>query len=51
MRPTTVLRMCVVLEWVFVALAIASSFLLKSSLPDALRHWLEANAEGEFAPP
>ena len=52
MRPSTVLRICVVLEWVFVGVAIALSFLLESTLPAPLRDWLatQAEAEGDLAP-
>jgi hypothetical protein len=49
MRPSTVLRICVVLEWTFLGLGIVSSFLLESSLPDPLRDWLAADAEGDIA--
>lgn len=49
MRSTTVLRICVVLEWTFVALGIALSFLLESSLPAPLRDWRTADAAGDLA--
>ena len=50
MRSSTVLRICVVLEWVFVGMAIALSYLLESSLPAPLRDWLAADAEANLAP-
>jgi hypothetical protein len=50
MRSATVLRICVVLEWVFLGVAIALSFLLESSLPAPLRDWLAAEAEADLAP-
>ena len=50
MRSSTVLRICVVLEWAFVGVAVALSFLLESSLPAPLRDWLAADAEADLAP-
>jgi hypothetical protein len=48
MRSSTALRICVVLEWVFMALGIILSLLLESSLPVPLRDWLAADAEQEL---
>jgi hypothetical protein len=45
MNTSTVLRICVVLEWVFAGSGIALSLLLESALPDPLRQWLSAELE------
>jgi urea transporter len=47
MQTATVLRLGVVFEWVFVALAIVLSFMLESRLPEPLREWLAADAESD----
>ena len=48
MKSTTVLRLCLVFEWVFVASAVAASFLLESSLPEPLSSWLRAESERDM---
>jgi hypothetical protein len=48
MHPSTVLRICVVLEWVLVGWVLALSYSLESSLPAALRDWLAADAERDL---
>lgn len=49
MSSSTLLRICVVLEWVLVGLAVGLSVLLESTLPAPLREWLTADAEGGFS--
>lgn len=48
MRSTTVLRICVVLEWTFVASGIVLSFFLENSLPAPLRDWLVSDRERDL---
>jgi hypothetical protein len=45
MRHSTILRACVVLEWVLFVLYIALSFALADNLPAELRAWQDADAE------
>jgi hypothetical protein len=40
MNNTSILRVCVVLEWVLLITGVALSFALESNLPDSLRAWL-----------
>lgn len=44
MHPATMLRLCVVSEWIFIALGIVLSFMLESRLPEPLRAWLAADS-------
>lgn len=43
------LRLCVVFEWVFLALGIGLSFMLASRLPEPLREWLASDRERDPA--
>jgi hypothetical protein len=45
MHPATMLRLCVVSEWVFIALGMVLSFMLENRLPEPLRGWLAAEAD------
>lgn len=44
MQPATLLRVCVVSEWIFLAFGLVLSFMLESRLPEPLREWLAADA-------
>jgi hypothetical protein len=46
MRSSTVLRLCLVLEWVFFLAGLGLSFAMERFLPEPLRAWLDAEAEG-----
>lgn len=47
MRPSSALRLCLVLEWGFIVAGVAASFALESSLPEPLATWLSTEADRE----
>jgi hypothetical protein len=47
MRSSTVLRLCLVLEWVLFLAGLGLSFATERFLPEPLRAWLDAEAEGD----
>jgi len=47
MRSSTVLRLCLVLEWVLFLAGLGLSFAMERFLPEPLRAWLSAEAEGD----
>lgn len=47
MRSSTVLRLCLVLEWVLSLAGLGLSFAMERFLPEPLRAWLSAQAEGD----
>lgn len=48
MKLSTILRWCLVLEWVFIGASIVASSLLEPSLPEPLAAWLRAESEGDL---
>jgi xanthine/uracil permease len=49
MKTQTILRVCVVLEWVVYIIGVGLSFVLQDSLPTPLKDWLVAEAERDMA--
>lgn len=50
MRVSTVLRICVLSEWVLVGISITLSLFLESHLPTPLQEWLTTEAEQDLQP-
>lgn len=50
MRVSTVLRICVLSEWVLVGISITLSLFLESHLPPPLQEWLTTEAEQDSQP-
>jgi hypothetical protein len=49
MEPTTMLRICLVLEWVFAVAALIASLALRHLLPEPLRAWYAAEYERDLS--
>lgn len=48
MKSSTMLRWCLVLEWVFILVGMATAFALESSLPAPLAAWLKGEADSDL---
>lgn len=48
MKSSTILRWCLVLEWMFIAIGMTISTALESSLPEPLTEWLRMETEADL---